>query len=211
MTFSQFLRFYKGSFLTNVAMMNTWARYRGGSCPRLILYYENLHAEDCWKNEFQKLALFLGYFLSKQQLKDVRHRCSFEYLKEEIANKTIEEAGKEEKIEETLEALEALRGKKKKNQQEREQRIKLKREKEKFEANHLNRRWTSEDTNDPASAKVRKGKVGGYLEEVSHEDARWMEEHAFFVGEFLEYDSRYRGTVKMTEREMVDGVAAWKD
>ena len=69
--------------------------------------------------------------------------------------------------------------------------------------------WRSKKKGDEDSAKVRKGKVGGYLEEMSRKDIEWMEERALFVGEFMEYDSRYRGTVKMNEKEMQKAVDWW--
>ena len=165
MTLSEFLRFEKGSFLTNVAMMNTWAKYRGGKCPRLIVYYENLLAGNCWLNEYHKIAEFLQLWLSKRQLYDIRDRCSFDHLKEEIGY--------------TSPGL-------------------------------LNRRWTLEKKDDPQSAKVRRGVVGGYREEASYEDVNWMEEHAYFVGEFMEYDARYRGTVKLSPAEVKEGVKDWR-
>ena len=161
MNFSSFLKYDYGSFLTHVAMMNRWGGAKG-ECPRLVLYYENLSSEGCWRDEYMKLAMFLGFWLSKRELEEVREKCSFHSLKHEIeTNRDIDS------------------------------------------------KWKLKDKENPNSAKVRKGVVGGYQEETTENERKWMEKHALFEAEFLEYDSRYRGTLELTEEEKKHGVKEW--
>ena len=95
-------------------------------------------------SEFEKLAAFLGLGLTREGFGEVRNRCNFDVLGEEV---------------------EALGG-------------------------SLNKRWRARDEGDPNSKKIRKGKVGGYVEEVSPGDVVYMEQHAHFVDTLREYASK---------------------
>ena len=65
-------------------MMNTWASFDLGKCPRLIVYYENLNSLHCWLSEYEKVAAFLGLWLPRESLHQVKNRCSFDVLNGEI-------------------------------------------------------------------------------------------------------------------------------
>ena len=130
-------------------MMNAWGSFeKDGSCPRLIVYYENLHSPQCWLSEYEKVASFLGIFPTREGFGEVKNRCNFDVLSHEIDS--IEEEGKE----------------------------------------GLNKRWVPVEGGDANSKKVRKGEVGGYLEEASPEDVEFMERHAHFISEFKDYESK---------------------
>mmetsp|Transcript_9345 Transcript_9345/g.14178 ORF Transcript_9345/g.14178 Transcript_9345/m.14178 type:complete len:88 (-) Transcript_9345:519-782(-) len=50
-------------------------------------------------------------------------------------------------------------------------------------------RWKTKG-NESGAKKVRKGKVGGYLEEATQDDIYFMETHAHFVDAFKVYESK---------------------